>query len=126
MGKYFELITQIKPKNGQNFPIADTTDLIGGYIQLESLAEIREHNPDKIRLGMLAYARLENKIYQFIDNWGTLEWVEWSGGSGGSGGNATILKVDTLEDLTQLEDVLSGQLVFIGETQDLRYYDGEN
>jgi|JTFP01.1.fsa_nt_gb hypothetical protein len=66
MGEFIELIGQLKPKNNGNFPIADTTDLIGGYIQLDYVAQLNEYlNTGKVRQGMLAYVTETNRIYQY-------------------------------------------------------------
>jgi hypothetical protein len=32
MNKFIEIISELRPKNGQNFAIADVNDLRGGYI----------------------------------------------------------------------------------------------
>lgn len=66
MGKYIELITQLKPINGKSFAIADTQDLIGGYVQFDTYENMIEHPDSKLRIGMLAYVINRNKIYQLI------------------------------------------------------------
>lgn len=124
MGEYIEFISQIKPKNNQNFPIADTRDLIGGYIQLDTMQELNEHPTSKLRVGMLAYVIETNLIYQFKSGtWSIWSVGEGSGGDGNSG--ASIIKVDTLDELDDPQYKLLGQIVFIDEIKDLRYYDGE-
>ena len=66
MGKFIELIGQLKPKNNGNFPIADVNDLKGGYIQLETVTQLNEHtNSGKVKQGMLAYVAETNGIYQY-------------------------------------------------------------
>ena len=65
MGEFINIIGQLKPKNNNDFPIADVNDLIGGYIQCETVEELNSHNPKKIKVGMLAYVLSTNNIYQF-------------------------------------------------------------
>ena len=120
MGEFIELIGQLKPKNNGNFPIADTTDLIGGYIQLDYVAQLNEYlNTGKVRQGMLAYVTETNRIYQYQQG----IWIPWSGGSGGDGG-LSIIKVDNLSDLNNTALKVTGQLVYVEEVKDLRLYNG--
>lgn len=121
MGEFINIIGQLKPKNNNDFPIADVNDLIGGYIQCETIEELNSHNPKKIKVGMLAYVLSTNNIYQFSK--GNV-WVIWTGGGGGGSG-ASIIKVDNLSDLDNPDYKILGQLVFVDEIKDLRYYDGE-
>ena len=67
MGKYIELISQLKPINGKNFPIVDSQDVIGGYVQFDTYENMVEHPDSKLRIGMLAYVISRNKIYQLIN-----------------------------------------------------------
>lgn len=119
MGEFIELIGQLKPKNNNDFPIADVNDLIGGYIQCKTVEELNSHNSSKLRVGMLAYIQSTNNIYQYVGG----IWQLWTGGQGGGSG-ASIIKVDNLEDLNNPELKILGQIVFVDEIKDLRYYDG--
>jgi len=66
MGEFLEVISQIKPKNNGTFPIADVNDLEGGYIQLDTVAQLNIHtNTGKVKIGMLAYVTETNRIYQY-------------------------------------------------------------
>ena len=123
MGKFIELIGQLKPKNNGNFPIADVNDLKGGYIQLDSVSQLNEHtNSGKVKQGMLAYVAETNGIYQYQQGL----WIPWIGGSGEGGGGASIIKVEHLEDLQNSAIKITGQLVYVEEIKDLRYFDGES
>ena len=63
MGEFIELIGQLKPKNNGVFPIADVNDLKGGYIQLDTVAQLNAHtNTGKVKIGMLAYVAETNRI----------------------------------------------------------------
>ena len=73
---------------------------------------------------MLAYVINRNKIYQLISRWGQNTWEEWAGGGGGGSG-ASIIKVDTEAELDDPQYQLLGQIVFVDELKDLRYYDGQ-
>jgi len=66
MGPYTEIITQIKPKNDANFGVADVNDLIGGYIQVNTNAEMQLYltkYSKRLKVGMLCYVIEENKFY---------------------------------------------------------------
>ncbi len=120
MNEYIELISQLKPKNNGSFPIADTRDLIGGYIQLDTITQLTALlNTNKVRTGMCAYVSETNKIYKYTN--GTWELFNISG----SGGGATIIQVNLLNDLANDDYKIPGQLVFVKEVNDLRYFDGE-
>jgi hypothetical protein len=68
MNEYIELISQLKPKNNGSFPIADTRDLIGGYIQLDTITQLTALlNTNKVRTGMCAYVSETNKIYKYTN-----------------------------------------------------------
>ena len=121
MGEFIELIGQLKPKNNGTFPIADVNDLKGGYIQLESTTELNAYlDTGKVKQGMLAYVAETNKIYQFQQG----IWIPWSGGSGGGDGGASIIKIDNLSDLNNPALKVVGQIVYVTEIKDLRYFDG--
>lgn len=122
MGRSIDIIGQIKPINNQKFAIADVNDLKGGYIQLENIQEMQAFkNTDKLREGMLCYIKESvdnNNMFQFIND----EWIPWIiNGSGGS-----IKVVETLTDLENLTYEYLGQIVFVNEVNELRYYNGSN
>ena len=73
MSKYIELISQIKPKNNLSFPIADTLDLIGGYVQVNNINERNSIDSAKLRKGMLCYVSDEDIIYKYSDT----SWEEF-------------------------------------------------
>lgn len=121
MGEFIELIGQLKPKNNGNFPIADVNDLKGGYIQLDTVTQLNEHtNTEKVKQGMLAYVAETNGIYQHQQGL----WIPWIGGSGGGTNGASIIKVGHLTDLENTAIQITGQIVYIEEIKDLRYFDG--
>ena len=82
MNEYIEVISQIKPKNNGNFPIADVNDLKGGYIQVDTIQQMQEFPASKIREGMLCYVADDNHMYQFRNNAWNIWEVEGGGGSG--------------------------------------------
>jgi hypothetical protein len=58
MNKYLEIISEFRPKNGQNFAIADVNDLRGGYIQVTTLEEMNAFlTTNKLKYGMLCYVK---------------------------------------------------------------------
>lgn len=122
MSKYIEIISQIKPKNNGNFPVADVNDLKGGYIQVDEMEEMYSFPISKIKNGMLCFVTNtpENQhFYQYINN----NWELWSA-QGGSGG-VSIEIVDTLEDLNNPDLQIKGQLVYVEDIKELRFYNGE-
>ncbi|MGL4373037.1 MAG: hypothetical protein ACRCS6_04580, partial [Turicibacter sp.] len=121
MSRHIDLIGQIKPINNQQFAIADVNDLRGGYIQLETLLEMQAFkNTDKLREGMICYIKEGvdgNNMFQLINN----EWIPWIvQGSGGS----SIKVVETLAELENLAFEYKGQIIFVNEVNELRYYNG--
>lgn len=123
MGEYIEIISQLKQKNGANFPLADVNDLRGGYIQVDTVSEMNAFlSTNKLKEGMLCYVKIVTNaihMYQYRDG----IWNPWSGGGGESGG-ASILIVDTLTELESDDLKIEGQLVFVKEISDIRYYTG--
>ena len=121
MSEFIEVIGQIAPINNQKFAIADVNDLKGGYIQVDTIAEMNAFlTTNKLKEGMLCYVKNSGQDYhmfQFIN----LEWIPWVVNS--SGGSA-ILVVETMEDLDSMEYKQKGQLVFVNEIDDIRYYNG--
>jgi Calcineurin-like phosphoesterase len=120
MGRYIEVISQIKPINNLNFPLADVNDLKGGYIQLETLAEREDINSEKLRPGMLCFILETKKIYQYLDN----KWSEFKTASNtiintGGGG---VSVVETADDLNQIEGV--GAIAYIIDEDKLVFYNG--
>ena len=123
MNEYIEIISQIKPKNNQKFAIADVNDLRGGYIQVETISEMQAFlQTNKLKEGMLCYVKTVDDnvhMYQYIG--GT--WVIWATQGGGTGG-MSLKVVDWLADLADPDLQITGQIVFVKETNDLRYYTG--
>ena len=124
MNEYIELISQLKPKNNGNFPIADVNDLKGGYIQVDTIAEMQTFlYTNKLKEGMLCYVKTDitnQHMYQYLNT----IWQPWAySGSGGSGG-FSIQMVVSLDDLNNPELERTGQLVFVQEVDSLRYYNG--
>ena len=120
MNKYIEIIGQLKPKNGRNFPIADVNDFIGGYIQVDEVSDMEKFPSSKIKEGMLCYVKNTSKnghMYQFSNG----AWSIWTSGSGGG---LSIEIVDSLEDLNNPDLQIKGQIVFVNEVNELRYYTG--
>ena len=121
MNEYIEIIGQLKPKNGRNFPIADVNDFIGGYIQVDEVSDMEKFPSNKIKEGMLCYVKNASKnghMYQFSNG----AWSIWTSGSGGGGLSIEI--VDSLEDLNNSDLQIKGQIVFVNEVNGLRYYTG--
>jgi hypothetical protein len=71
MNEYIELISQLKPKNNGNFPIADVNDLKGGYIQVDTIAEMQTFlYTNKLKEGMLCYVKTDitnQHMYQYLN-----------------------------------------------------------
>lgn len=125
MSEYIEIIGQIKPKNNQTFAIADVNDLKGGYIQVNSISEMQSFlSTNKLKEGMLCYVKTVsdgNHMYQYKGNM----WVVWESNNSGPGsGGMTLKVVDNLIDLSNDDLKMLGQIVFVKETDDLRYYSG--
>ena len=121
MGKYIELIGQLKPKNNGNFPIADVNDLKGGYVQLDNMTELMSLlDTDKLKEGMLAYVAATNTISQYLQK----DWNPWKGG-GGEGDGSGVIRVALLTDLNDPNLRMEGQIVYVKEVKSLRYFDGQ-
>ena len=117
MSNYIELIAQLKPKNNANFPIADSLDLIGGYIQIPTYADLHNYPTQKIREGMLAYVIDDSLQHLYIrkdNNWSPFAGVDSSG----------VTVVTSTQDLTPLQN--TGKLIYISDTQILSYYNGSS
>ena len=125
MSEYIEIISQIKPKNGQTYAIADVNDLRGGYIQVETISEMQAFlATNKLKEGMLCYVKeVEDDLHMYQYVGGT--WIIWAGQGGGGGtGGMTLKVVDTLADLTNPNLKITGQIVFVIEVNGIRYYTG--
>lgn len=67
MSEYIELIAELKPKNNQTYAIADVNDLRGGYIQVDTVAEMEAFlTTNKLKEGMLCYVKQSaNGVHMF-------------------------------------------------------------
>lgn len=122
MSGYIDLIGQLKPINNQKFAIADVNDLKGGYIQVEKVSEMTTFNPAKIKEGMLCYVKegVDNQhMFQFING----NWIPWVI-QGNGGEDVSIKTIDTLQELEELAYEYMGQIVFVNEVNELRYFNG--
>ena len=124
MGEYIELISQLKQKNGAKFPIADVNDLKGGYIQVNNITDMEAFtDTGRTKEGMLCYVKTTSDsvhMYQFYGD----TWVPWSGGGGSGGNGASIKAVTNLTELNNPNLKIIGQIVFIEEISNVRYYNG--
>lgn len=123
MSEYIEIIGQLKPKNNQSFALLDANDLKGGYIQVDTIAEMEGFlNTNKLKEGMLCYVKSSTSgihMFQLIG----ASWTPWSYTSGGGGGMSLVV-VDYLIDLEDPDLLITGQIVYVNEVEELRYYDG--
>ena len=117
MSNYIELIAQLKQKNGANFPLVDTLDLLGGYVQVSTFNDLQQFPSSKIREGMLAY--VINSTVQHLYMYKNGGWAAWAGNDQTG---VSVVTSDT--DLTPLQS--TGQLVFISDIKTLNYYDGSS
>ena len=125
MSEYLEIISELRPKNGQKFAIADVNDLRGGYIQVETLEEMEALTlTNKLKYGMLCYVKYVNTdlhMYIYRD-----EWEIWEGQGGSGGGGLSLVTVKDLEELeTKTGLQVKGQLVFVNDLDDLRFWNGQ-
>ena len=92
MQQFLEVISEFRPKNGQSFAIADVNDLRGGYIQVETKAQMNAFlSTNKLKEGMLCYVKyVEDDTHMFICRNNSWEIWEGQGGSGGSGGVSVV------------------------------------
>ena len=86
-----EIISELRQKNGQGFPIVDTNNIKGGFYQVDTIAE-RDAIPDiRKRDGMLCFVKNDpDKIYTY--QWSDGNWVKSQIGSG-------VEKIDTVADM---------------------------
>lgn len=129
MGEYIEVISQIIPKNNSNFAIADVNDLKGGYIQVSTMQEMEAFlATNKLKEGMLCYVKnspTNNHIYKFENGAWDVWKVQTGGGGGGSGEGMSVVIVESLQELLDREDLrVQGQIVFVDDIDQLRYYTG--
>jgi hypothetical protein len=122
-----EIISELLPKNNAKFALMDVNNLRGGYIQVDTLAEMNAflNYKDKLKEGMLCYVKdspTADHMYQYT---GGL-WTLW-GGQGGSGGGtgAGSIVVETLEDLNNPDYQLKGLIAYVEEVDGLRYFNGK-
>ena len=113
MNKYIEIISQLRPKNNQTFPIADANDLIGGYMQVANLSELNSINTAKRRKGMLCYVDSEDKIYKYTGS----SWKELTVGGNSSVYHLEYPGVENSDNLQlteeQYNDIASSDLIVI-------------
>lgn len=128
MNEYIEVIGQLRPKNNSNFALADVNDLRGGYIQVTNVSEMEAFlSTNKLKEGMLCYVKNspdENHMYQFYNGvWNV--WKVQGGGGGEGGGGMSLVVVETLQELLDNESLrIKGQIVFVNELNELRFYNG--
>jgi hypothetical protein len=99
MNGYLEIISELRPKNGQKFAIADVNDLRGGYIQVTSLSEMQDLlTTNKLKYGMLCYVKeVPDDIHMFI--YRGEHWEIWEGQGGSGEGGLSLVVVEDLEEL---------------------------
>lgn len=81
-----EIIDTLKPKNGQQFAIADSNDILGSCHTVETIDE-RDSIPEGVkRVGMICFVKNVNKNYQLrykVNDDSTtsteMEWIEIAG-----------------------------------------------
>ena len=119
MSKNIEIITQIVPKNNANFAVADVNDLKGGYIQVDTNAEMQEFlkYSNRLKTGMLCFVINEKSFYQYLNG----KWSIWQVKSGAS---LELQSVDSMNDLYGSSLETRGQVVYVGDLNALRWYDG--
>lgn len=120
MTKNYEIISQFVPKNDANFAIADVNHLKGGYIQVSTTEEMQSYlaYTNRLKEGMLCFVTETKLFYQLINN----KWKKWTIGTGGS--SMSLQSVETLEDLNNTTLEVQGQIVYIDDIDELRYYNG--
>lgn len=125
MNKYIEVISEFKPKNGQQFAIADVNDLRGGYIQVETIEEMEALlSTNKLKYGMLCYVKVvPTDMHMYIYR---NQWELWEGQGGSGGGGLSLVQVENLEELvTKTGLQVKGQIVYINDIDDLRFWNGQ-
>lgn len=125
MSKYLEVISEFRPKNGQQFAIADVNDLRGGYIQVETMEQMEAFlSTNKLREGMLCYVKqVVDNVHMFIFR--SNAWEIWEG-QGGGGGGIGLVEVEDLNELASKTGLrIRGQIVYVKDIDDLRYWNGQ-
>lgn len=119
MSKNIEIITQIVPKNDANFAVVDVNDLKGGYIQVNTNAEMQNFlkYTNRLKTGMLCFVANEKTFYQYMNE----KWSIWQVKSGAS---LELQSVDTMDDLYGTSLETRGQVVYVVDLNALRWYDG--
>lgn len=126
MNKFLEIISELRPKNGQSFAIADVNDLRGGYIQVTTLDEMNAFLlTNKLKYGMLCYVKeVPDDIHMFIYRGN--QWEIWEGQGGSGGGGLSLVVVEDLEELaTKTALQMRGQIVYVNSLDDLRFWNGQ-
>ena len=126
MNKFLEIINELRPKNGQNFAIADVNDLRGGYIQVTTIAERDAFLlTNKLKYGMLCYVKeVPDDTHMFIYRGN--QWEIWEGQGGSGGGGLSLVVVEDLDELaTKTALQMKGQIVYVDSLDDLRFWNGE-
>ena len=108
-----EIISELKQKNGQGFPIVDANNVKGGFYQVGTIEE-RDAIPSvRKRDGMLCFVKNDpDKIYTY--QWSENAWVKSKIGSG-------VEKIDTVKDMDNLNPE-PGDIIYINETGQLLQY----
>lgn len=86
MSEFVELIAQIKQSGNSKFPIVDSSDLLGGYIQVDTLEERNEYLSVKksyAREGMRCYVKDTDSVY-------VLKGGKWIASNSDGNGNIII------------------------------------
>ena len=119
MDGYIRTITQIKQQNNADFPLADVNDLLGGYLQVSLLVEMNNIPSRRIHPGTLCYVKETSLIYQNTSG-DKGDWNIWKSGNDGT----TLIQVEHLLDLKVPLYEVRGNIAYVSETNDLRWYDG--
>ena len=108
-----EIISELKQKNGQEFPVVDANNIKGGFYQVDTINE-RDAIPNvRKREGMLCFVKNDpDKIYTY--QWSDNAWVKSKIGSG-------VEKIDTVVDQQNLNPE-PGDIIYIKETGQLLQY----
>ena len=126
MNQFLEVISEFRPKNGQQFAIADVNDLRGGYIQVDTMEQMNAFlSTNKLKEGMLCYVKYTpsaDHMYILRNNL----WEVWEGQGGSGGGGSSLIVVEDLEELSYKTELQRrGQIVFINDLDDLRFWNGQ-
>lgn len=125
MSEFLEIISELRPKNGQKFAIADVNDLRGGYIQVDTIEEMNALlTTNKLKYGMLCYVKnVTTDLHMYIYR---QQWEVWEGQGGSGGGGLSLVTVQNLEELeTKTGLQIKGQIVYVNDIDDLRFWNGQ-